>query len=72
MNNLLITKDWQVRLIDHSRSFRVEQWLDQPEKLTRFSRWLLNALRKLDPKEVKKRMGRYSTVRRSIVLSGAI
>ena len=59
MNNLLITTDWQVRLIDHSRSFRAKQSLDHPEKLTRFSRSLLDALRKLDPKEVKQKMGRY-------------
>ena len=59
MNNLLITRDWEVRLIDHSRSFRVHSSLDHPEKLTRFSRSLLDSLRKLDPKEVKQKMGRY-------------
>lgn len=59
LNNLLITRDWELRLIDHSRSFRTRQTLDHPEKLTRFSRSLLDAIRKLDPKEVKQKMGRY-------------
>ena len=59
MNNLLITRDWEIRLIDHSRSFRTRSSLDHPEKLTRFSRSLLDALRKLDAKSVKQKMGRY-------------
>lgn len=59
LNNLLITRNWEIRLIDHSRSFRVRQSLDHPEKLTRFSRSLLDAIRKLDRKEVKQKMGRY-------------
>jgi hypothetical protein len=59
MNNLLITKDWQVRLIDHSRSFRSRHSLDHPEKLTRFSRSLLDAIKRLDRKGVKLKMGKY-------------
>jgi hypothetical protein len=59
MDNLLITKDWDIRLIDHSRTFRTHQSLGQPEKLTRFSRSLLNAIKRLDPKDVKLRMGKY-------------
>jgi hypothetical protein len=59
LDNLLITRDWQIRLIDHSRSFRVRQSLDHPEKLTRFSRSLLDAIRKLDRKDVKRKLGRY-------------
>ena len=59
LNNLLITKDWEIRLIDHSRSFRTRQTLDHPEKLTRFSRSLLDAIRKLDAKTIKQKMGRY-------------
>ena len=59
LNNLLITRDWQIRLIDHSRSFRVHSSLDHPEKLTRFSRSLLDAMRKLNAKDVKQKMGRY-------------
>ncbi|HKW03193.1 MAG TPA: hypothetical protein VJN96_25430 [Vicinamibacterales bacterium] len=59
LNNLLVTRDWEIRLIDHSRSFRTRQTLDHPEKLTRFSRSLLDAIRKLDEKSLKQRMGRY-------------
>ena len=59
MDNLLITKDWEIRLIDHSRTFRTRQTLSHPEKLTRFSRSLLDAIRKLDQKSVKQKTGRY-------------
>lgn len=59
MKHILITKDWEIRLIDHSRTFRARQSLSHPEKLTRFSRSLLDAIRKLDPKEVKQKAGRY-------------
>jgi hypothetical protein len=59
LNNLLITSDWQIRLVDHSRTFRVRQSLDRPDTLTRFSRSLLDAVRKLDRKDVKKQVGRY-------------
>ena len=44
-NNILITKDWDLRLIDHSRSFRPVNELREPEKLTRFSKALLEGLR---------------------------
>ncbi len=59
LNNLLITSDWQIVLVDHSRSFRVRQSLDHPEGLTRFSRSLLDGIRKLDRKAVKMQLGRY-------------
>jgi hypothetical protein len=59
LNNLLVTRNWEIRLVDHSRSFRTRQTLDHPEKLTQFSRSLLDAIRKLDEKAVKQKMGRY-------------
>src|SRR6185436_10699863 len=35
LNNILITQDWDLRFIDHSRSFRSNKDLKEPEKLTR-------------------------------------
>jgi len=58
-NNILVTADFQLRLIDHSRSFRPEREPRNPELLTRFSRSLLDGLRRLDPQDLRKRAGRY-------------
>ena len=33
LNNILITKDFQIRLIDHSRSFRPFDTLKEPKDL---------------------------------------
>ena len=40
-NNVLITEDFDLRLIDHSRAFRPYDKLKSPEVLTQFSRELL-------------------------------
>jgi hypothetical protein len=60
-NNILITKDWDLRLIDHSRSFRPNEELREPEKLTRFSRSLLDGIQRLEYTDLKKRTSRYLT-----------
>jgi hypothetical protein len=57
--NLLVTEDFQVRLIDHSRSFRENQNLRSPELLTRFSKSLLDAIAGLTKETLKDRLGRY-------------
>jgi hypothetical protein len=57
--NMMITKDFGVRLIDHSRSFRPQRALPHPEQLTRFSRSLLEGIQKLTEDNVKKAAGRY-------------
>jgi hypothetical protein len=59
LNNLLVTKDFDVRLIDHSRSFRTRSTLDKPGDLRQFSRSLLDGIQKLEKKELKKRAGKY-------------
>ena len=58
-NNLLITNDWSVRLIDHSRSFRPFNELKTPKDFTRFSRSLLAGIRKLDKNDLSKKLGKY-------------
>jgi hypothetical protein len=59
LNNLLVTKEFEMRLIDHSRSFRSHQGLMHPERLTRFSRSLLEGLARLDRDDLKRQVGKY-------------
>lgn len=57
--NMLVTEDFQIRLIDHSRAFREKSELPAPELLERFSRSLLDAIAKLDRDGLKAQIGRY-------------
>jgi hypothetical protein len=59
MNNILITKDFQLRLIDHSRAFLSYDDLRRNHQLTRFSRSLLDGFEKLALPDLKKRVGRH-------------
>jgi hypothetical protein len=58
LNNILITKDFQLRLIDHSRAFLSYNDLRQNHQLTRFSRSLLAGFEKLTLADLKTRVGR--------------
>jgi hypothetical protein len=60
--NMLVTEDWQLRLIDHSRSFRKAGGLRDAEGLTRFSRSLLQAAERLDEDLLKARLGRLLSI----------
>src|SRR5262249_25170123 len=53
--NLLITKDWEIILIDHSRSFRPWARLKEPDNLVRFSKSLLEGLSNLNEKNLKEK-----------------
>jgi hypothetical protein len=59
MNNLRITEDWKIRLIDHSRSFRPFEQLKEPKQLIRFSRSLLEKMEFLTEPMLKERLGNY-------------
>src|SRR5262245_48334370 len=61
MNNLLITEDWKIRLIDHSRTFRPFDQLKDPKVLTRFSRSILEKMETLNEPELKEHLGNYLT-----------
>jgi hypothetical protein len=61
LNNIWISKDWNVILIDHSRSFRPFGQLRAENDLTRFSRSLLEAMEKLDKPTLTKHMSKYLT-----------
>lgn len=58
-NNIYITKDWNVILIDHSRAFRQFNELRTENELRRFSKSLLAALEKLDRPTFQKKMSKY-------------
>jgi hypothetical protein len=55
LNNIRITSDFDLRLIDHSRSFRETRELKQPQRLSRFSRSLLDGLAKLEYRDLRAR-----------------
>jgi len=59
LGNILLTKDFEVRLIDHSRSFRPFGGLKPNNGLTRFSRTLLAGLEKLERQDLQKKTGKY-------------
>jgi hypothetical protein len=59
LGNLLITKDWDIILIDHSRSFRPFKELQDPRILTRFSKSLLEGIQRLNEKDLKEKIGKY-------------
>ena len=58
-NNILVTHDFKLRLIDHSRSFRPQKQLRDPQLLTRFSKSLLEGLGRLELQDLRKRLNRY-------------
>lgn len=58
-SNLLITRDWQVWMIDESRAFRKWTWLKDPRAITRCRLSLLRKLRGLTRAEVNRELGPY-------------
>ena len=61
MGNLLITKDWNVWAIDHTRAFRLHKTLQKPENVTRCDRRVLEGLKALNPSVLEREVGRYLT-----------
>jgi hypothetical protein len=59
LGNLLITRDWRIWMIDHTRAFRWQKDLKSPGNLTNIDRHLLAKLKTLDADVVKKAMGNY-------------
>jgi hypothetical protein len=54
---VLITKEFDLRLIDHSGAFTTARTLSHPGRLSRFSRGLLGGLTKLDYETLRRHMG---------------
>ena len=61
MGNLLITKDWNVWAIDHTRAFRLHKTLQKPENVTRCDRQVLEGLKALNASVLEREVGKYLT-----------
>lgn len=58
-DNLLITDTFDIRLIDHSRSFRPNADLRNKDELQRFSRSLLERIEQLNKSVLEQKLGNY-------------
>jgi hypothetical protein len=61
MGNLLITNDWHIWAIDHTRAFRLHKTISKPENVTRCDRDVLEGLKRLDKASLERELGRYLT-----------
>jgi hypothetical protein len=61
LGNLLITPEWKVWMIDHSRCFKNMDNLKAKNDLARYSLSFIHALKKLDEAQVRDRCGKYLT-----------
>ena len=59
MGNLLITKDWRVWAIDHTRAFRTHDELKAPNNVTRCDRQVFDRLKALNADILKREVGNY-------------
>ena len=59
MGNLLITRDWHVWAIDHTRAFRTHDQLKTPNNVTRCDRAVFERLKALDTATLKREVGNY-------------
>ena len=55
--NLLITRDWKLWIIDHTRAFRTQHTLLKADALTRCDQRLLDAMRKLNQPTLAREIG---------------
>lgn len=58
LQNLLITPDWNLWMIDHTRCFRIRTDLPSPANLVKCDRTLLRRLRELEQNALKDKIGR--------------
>lgn len=61
MTNLLITKDWQIWMIDFTRAFRTQNHIRETKNLAKCDRRLLEHLRRLDEKTLREKLGPWLT-----------
>ncbi len=61
LTNLLITKDWQVWMIDFSRAFRLYETIREPKDLVQIDRRLLERLRQIDENGLKEKLSAWLT-----------
>jgi hypothetical protein len=61
VGNLVITKDWRLFPIDHTRAFRRNHELKSPAQITHADRAVVARLKALDKETVKQSIGKYIT-----------
>ena len=61
LGNLVITKDWNIWMIDHTRAFRMMKDLKSAKDLAQCERKLLGKLRELNNEVLTKQLGHYLT-----------
>jgi hypothetical protein len=59
MGNLVITKDWNIWMIDHTRAFRLHKNCPKLVNVKQIDRNLLDRLRKLTREMLKEQLGEY-------------
>ena len=61
LGNLMITKDWNIRMIDHTRAFRTNTQLKTPSHIVRCDRQVFARLKLLDKAAIREAVGRHLT-----------
>jgi hypothetical protein len=61
LGNLVITSDWQINMIDHTRAFRILKECRDLKSLHRVERNLLARMRTLNESTLQEQLGRYLT-----------
>jgi hypothetical protein len=61
LQNLLMTKDWRLWMIDHTRAFRMYKSLKEKKNLVQCDRKLLEALKRLDRTTIERECNAYLT-----------
>jgi hypothetical protein len=61
LGNLVIDKDWNIWMIDHTRAFRLMNKLENPKNLVQCDKNMLAKLKALDKKAIQGRVGKYLT-----------
>jgi hypothetical protein len=59
LGNLLISADWKLFMIDHSRTFKSIDAIKSPKDLTYFSRSMIEKLKMLNQENLKEHCGKY-------------
>jgi len=59
LGNLLITKDWNLWMIDHSRAFRLYKTLENPKNLVKCDRRVLAKMRQLTKPMLTAKLGKW-------------
>jgi len=59
LGNLVITKNWDLWMIDHTRGFRIAKTIRQPKNLVRCDKYLLEKMKGLNKPDLQKTMKGY-------------